>query len=118
MKKLIAIVLLAAVSTIALAGGSSQSASNVESQSSVDFSTYPRTLTFGTERNAITVDGQIQVCKQPAVTDWNKGTCKIGETNAWSLAEEALPGWVLKRYEYRMVGSGGYRHLILYFSKK
>jgi hypothetical protein len=37
--------------------------------------------------------------------------------NAWSVAENALRGYKLQAYEYRFVGAGGNRNLILYFGK-
>jgi hypothetical protein len=118
MKKLIALALGVLMASATFAGTSPQASADESTQASADFAKYPRVLTFDSSRNAMTPDGVLLVCPLPAEANWRENTCTINTKNAWVTAENALPGWVLKRYDIRMVGSGGYRHLILYFSKK
>lgn len=119
MKKFIAIAALLVILPVsAFAGTSAQTSGDDFTTSSVNFDKYPRVLTFGEARNASAADGTLLVCPQTAEANWRETTCTGNGKNAWVSAESILPGWVLKRYEFRFTGSGGYRHLILYFSKK
>jgi hypothetical protein len=118
MKKYIAIALMA-VSCLATAKGSSASASE-SSGSVMSFADVPRVMIFEGSRNAIGLDGQLLVClpefKSTVVS--NEYACvDANGRNAWSVAENALRGYKLQAYEYRFVGAGGNRNLILYFGK-
>lgn len=100
------------------AKGSSGSAED-QQQSQVSFEQLPRVLIFDATSNDLSAQGEILVCPRTVVTDWSfRGKCELNGVNVWQRAETALPGWVLKRYEYRLAGSGGYRTLFLYFGKK
>lgn len=117
MKKLITLAIVALAAS-AFAKGSQSDSQELSTQ--VDFKTYPRVLLFGPERNAITAEGEMLVCPTNATATWtNKNVCSDANgKNAWIRAENALPGYVLKKYEYRLVGPGGYPNLILYFVAK
>lgn len=119
MKKYITIALMA-VSCLAVAKGSSHpKAGEMMVDSGVDFAKTPRVLHFNWLNNDISTEGQILVCaRSNPITSWkDEGKCGKDGKNAWMLAETSLPGWVMKRYEYRLVGSSGARELILYFGK-
>lgn len=88
----------------------------------VSFATYPRVLTFSSANNSISNDGQLLVCLPQFKTsqeNWNAPVlCSDANGhNAWSLAENALPGFKLTAYEIRYLGAGS-RYLILYFGAK
>jgi hypothetical protein len=103
-----------------LAAAKGSSASPGEGSGSVmSFADVPRALVFGSDRNAIGLDGQLLVClpefkSTVAQGDW--ACVDANGRNAWSIAENALRGYKLSAYEIRYVGSG-YRTLILYFGK-
>ena len=100
------------------AKGSTESAED-QQQSQVSFEQLPRVLIFTQRSNDVTAQGEIVICPREIEVNWRKpGICERNGLNAWQLAETALPGWVLKRYEYRFTGSSGYHTLILYFGKK
>lgn len=105
MKKYIAIALMA-VSCFANAKGN-PSESSSPSGSVISYAATPRSLTFTYIRNETDANGRILVCLLPFKADWNRpGECVDAYgRNAWSLAENALPGFNLVSYEYRIWGS-------------
>jgi len=109
--------LLMALSSIAYAGAASQSATT-EVSLRVPYTTDSRVLHFDSSSNSITLDGRILVCFEDYKIQTAVGMCKDQRgQNAWRLAQDALPGYVLKEYEYRFTGNGS-RYLILYFGVK
>ena len=119
MKKFILACAVLVLSGLATAKGSSAGAGE-SSGSVMNFAVVPRVMTFQSERNAIGVDGQLLVCLpefKSTVVSGEYSCVDANGRNAWSVAENALRGYKLAAYEYRYVGAGGYRNLILYFGK-
>lgn len=96
--------------------GSSSKAPEQQTTAQINFAEFPRSLVFSADRNANSSSGQLLVCVYPHKAHWGDGSCKDQQgNNAWTLAENALPGWRLAAYEWRW--SSSTRHLILYFQK-
>lgn len=123
MKKILICTALALSSTFSVAGTISQdTAANENGEHAIQFDKLPRVLIFNDPRNSMTDDGQLLVCLRRFNAN-QYGTCTDSNgNNAWSLGENAIPGFKLDSYEFRFAGSGGYsggyRTLILYFKKK
>ena len=117
-KRIILLLSAMCIAAGAQAKGSSGSAED-QQQTQVSFEQTPRVLIFIQRSNDVTAQGEIVICPREIEDNWRKpGICERNGVNAWQRAETALPGWVLKRYEYRLSGEAGYRTLILYFGKK
>jgi hypothetical protein len=113
-KKLILALLFPAV---AWAGSGSKGVEDTPT-TIVNLSYAQRVMHFSSERNAISADGVILVCM--AKSSWKDGTClDAKDNNAWmDVNNLRIPGYQLVGFEYRFVGSGGYRQLLLYFKKQ
>lgn len=91
-----------------------------ESGARVAFNPDDRVQIFEYTRNSITVDGQIMICPMNMEAHWRDSVClDANKKNAWTLlANSTPPGYQVVAYEFRHVGSGGYRILIVYYGKK
>lgn len=119
MKKLL--IALSMIPAFAFAKGSShppQSDTQV-SPSIIEFKYAQRVLHFSPTMNSIAADGTILVCQYPNKGNWDGECLNDKKQNAWvSIDSIQIPGYEKVAFEYRMVGSSGYRNLLIYFSKK
>lgn len=114
-----AIVLAVATTFVptAKAKGSSHPKAGGDGGSIVSFEVAPRAKTFWSYRNAVSEDGEILVCPETFSMDDGKCLDKKTSANAWQKLEWVTPpGFVIHGYEYRFVGSGGGRILVVYFT--
>jgi hypothetical protein len=86
----------------------------------IEVSAYPRVMHFSENRNAIAQDGKPLICVWPDGPNLQGTQClDLKGAIAWRDAfSYTLDDHVVAAYEYRLVGAGGYRHLILYFKRK
>lgn len=105
------------ISSFAFAKGSSHSDTPDVTPTLIKYQKYPRVMTFRDSYNATTPQGLIVVCRPPNEATW--GECKSpAKQNAWESVETiVIPGYTLDAYDFRFVGSSGYRVLNLYFRK-
>ena len=112
---------LAIALALTLAAGAAMAKGGNESgpASVISYTDLPRTLVFNETRNSIDAAGRLLVCLPQHKANWTDvGKClDANGQNAWSLAENALPGWRLGSYEIRFSGSSGQRNLLLYFKQ-
>lgn len=85
----------------------------------VTFNPDDRAQVFGSHRNSITQDAQIVVCPLTMRSSITGDCTDANKQNAWTLLANSAPqGYQVVAYEFRYVGSGGYRILIVYYGKK
>ena len=122
MKKLLTILAASMIAASAIAHGSSHPAPASENQmmNVVSWKHAQRSLIFSSDYNTATPDGILLVCFSPNEGSSRDATCKnkSGQNQWVDVSTIQIPGFELVSFEYRYVGSGGYRTLILYFGKK
>jgi hypothetical protein len=119
MNHLLALALLTATSAFAHGSSHPPQSDSTSPSSMVSFDTAPRVMVFGPLQNDTAADGQILICPRTSFVTWrDEGKCltKEGGVNDWrALPTLTIPGFKIKGYEYRFVGSGGARMLVVYF---
>ena len=119
--KLIVTLVLALVATSSFAKGSSYPQSGADGGTIVNAAVVPRARIWYDERLWQTSDGQILVCEEEFSVgrSYEKKCYAKGdkdEGNRWTaLKTKQADGYILKSYEYRFVGSSGYKIFVAYY---
>lgn len=82
-----------------------------------------RVTLFDDERTWHNSNGEILICPHPFAAGWKDKTCldknDKNNTSRWmTLNSMTIPGFTISGIDYRFIGSGGYRMLIVYWRAK